>query len=51
MGRSRGGPTSKIQAVVDSRGLPPRLVIQWTDIDDRAFAPAFPLLQLDDPEK
>jgi hypothetical protein len=36
---------------IDQLRNSPRLVVQWTGIDGGTLAPAFPLLQLNDPEK
>jgi hypothetical protein len=38
MGRSRGGLTSKIQALVDSNGLPVRLALSPGEAHDIRFA-------------
>jgi transposase len=39
IGRSRGGLTSKIHAVVDERGLPVRLALSAGQASDKASAP------------
>jgi transposase len=38
MGRSRGGLTSKIHAVVDSNGLPVRLALRASEAHDNRLA-------------